>query len=329
MLGRANAAAGGQKGLFDRIAWFEALHGACLAEHAPLIGEASDESGNKAWLFLVRKGPVLASMAHWYSFSWRPVWGGKPDEDDKARLLGALGAGLKNHGARLALSPVPAADNCAETLGTALARSGWLVTRHASSHNHWLEPAGRSFAAWWADRPGALRSTVQRKGKKGLVALSITNRFSDADWADFETVYAQSWKPAEGFPDFLRDWARAEGDAGTLRLGMARIDGAPVAAQFWSCDHGVAYIHKLSHIAGHDALSPGTLLTHALFAHAFDVDKVARIDFGTGDDGYKRDWMDHSAPLMTIAAFDPRQAATWPALARHGLSRLAARLRDR
>ena len=112
-----------------------------------------------------------------------------------------------------------------------------------------------------------------------------------------------------------------------LRLGIARIDGAAVAAQFWTVDHGVAYIHKLAHIAQHDALSPGTLLTHAMFAHVFDIDHATRIDFGTGDDGYKCDWMEHSAPLFTVEAWDLSQLSSWPSFVRATLSRLAARLR--
>ena len=177
----------------------------------------------------------------------------------------------------------------------------------------------------WAARPGALRSTVQRKAKKGLVYLAITSEFTDAAWDDYEAVYAQSWKPREGYPALLREWARDQGAAGTLRLGIARIAGVPVAAQFWTIDDGVAYIHKLAHVAGHDALSPGTLLTHAMFERAF-AECVHRIDFGTGDDGYKRDWMEASAPLMTITAWNPRAPAAWSALARALAKRVAARI---
>jgi hypothetical protein len=175
----------------------------------------------------------------------------------------------------------------------------------------------------------ALRSTVQRKAKKALVALEITHEFENAKWDEFEAVYEQSWKPTESHPDFLREWACDEAGAGRLRLGIARIDGNAVAAQFWTVDHGVAYIHKLAHVAGHDALSPGTLLTHELFRHAFDQDHVIRIDFGTGDDGYKRDWMEESAPLMTIRAWDLAQPSSWLSYARFMVSRLAASVRGR
>ncbi|MEQ1687161.1 MAG: GNAT family N-acetyltransferase [Sphingopyxis sp.] len=312
-------------GLFDRADWFETLHAACLANHAPLIAEARDDAGGGVRLFLARKGDSVFALANYYSFSWAPLWRGRPDAAQQSALLRSIALSLKLHAPKLWFAAIPAADGSADTLAKALRDAGWVVDVQPSSHNHWLDTKGRSFADWWAMRPGALRSTVQRKAKKRLVALSIADQFSDSDWDDYETVYRQSWKPPEGFPDFLREWARSAGAAGTLRLGIARIDGAPVAAQFWTCEAGTAYIHKLAHVSGHDALSPGTLLSHAMFAHAFDVDKVARIDFGTGDDGYKRDWMEDSAALMTIRAWDPHQPTAWTSMARHMLSRLVAK----
>jgi hypothetical protein len=262
-------------------------------------------------------------MANWYSFAWQPVFDTVPD-DQRGAALTAMFAGLRTRANRLTLAPVPTENGVAAMVQAALNTAGWTTHVDNDGHNHWLDTDGRTFDTWWAQRPGALRSTVQRKGKKGLVALTITDRFDDAHWDAYEAVYQQSWKPAEASPAFLRSWARAEADNGCLRMGLAHVDNVPVAAQFWTCDAGVAYIHKLAHVSGHDALSPGTLLTHALFAHAFDVDRVRRIDFGTGDDGYKRDWMERSAPLSTIHAWDSRQPAAWPNLLRHRLSRLAA-----
>jgi Acetyltransferase (GNAT) domain len=317
-------AALGQHHAFDRIDWYEALHGACLADHAPLIAHVGADAGD-LWLFLAaREGRVIA-LSNYYSFAWRPVWRGPV----RADLADALARELQARAAVLELGPLPEDDGSAATIADALRRAGWVVDVTATGANHWLDTQGRSFAEWWAARPGALRSTVQRKAKKRLVTLTIHEDFSDALWDDYEAVYNASWKPPESYPDFIRSWAKREAAQGTLRLGIARIDGVAVAAQFWIVDDGVAYINKLAHVAGHDALSPGTLLTHALFQRTFDVDRVSRIDFGTGDDGYKRDWMEQSAPLMTVRAWDPRQAKAWPELAKHLVKRVAARVSPR
>jgi Acetyltransferase (GNAT) domain len=324
-LGRPDGLGGGQHHLFDRIDWFEALHATWLADTAPLIARASAE-GRSLWLFLVGRGTSVAAMSHWYSFAWRPIWSSAQPNADLALHVARS---LKSKAATLELAPLPQEDGSAAMMADALRSAGWLVDVVEAGANHWLDTQGRSFDEWWAERPGALRSTVQRKGKKGLVALEILTHFDDAVWAEYEAVYAASWKPEEELPDFLRDWARREGEAGTLRLGIARIDGVAVAAQYWSVDDGVAYIHKLAHVSGHDALSPGTLLTHALFRHAFDVDRVRRIDFGTGDDGYKRDWMEASAPMMKVQAWNPAHPAAWPGIAKLLAKRVAAQLRSR
>jgi CelD/BcsL family acetyltransferase involved in cellulose biosynthesis len=41
--------------------------------------------------------------------------------------------------------------------------------------------------------------------------------------------------------------------------------------------------------------------------HALDVDKVREVDYLTGDDPYKRNWMSHRRERWGIAAFDPRR----------------------
>jgi hypothetical protein len=318
----------GQHHLFDRLDWFEALHAGIYGDQQPIAARVKQDQAS-LWLMLRHDGHCLRSLAYWYSFAWRPLWQGNPDRETKLALCTRAAKDLKHKAAKLALDPVPEEDGSAEILCQALSAAGWTVRREATGHNHWLETRGRSFAEWWAERPGALRSTVKRKANKGLVAIEVHTEFQDRLWDEFEAVYADSWKPPESHPTFLRDWANRESTAGSLRLGIARVDGKAVAAQFWSIDDGVAYIHKLSHISGLDALSPGTLLTHRLFELAFDKDKVERIDFGTGDDGYKRDWMEQSGHLTTIIAWDAKQPAAWPSLAKHCLSRVAARLSGR
>ena len=103
--------------------------------------------------------------------------------------------------------------------------------------------------------------------------------------------------------------------AGALRLGLAYIEGKPVAAQFWTVENGTALIHKLAHDERHMQASPGTLLSAALFQHVIDVDRVNLIDFGTGNDAYKAEWMDDVRERYRLEMFWPNHPANWPYIA--------------
>lgn len=312
-------------GLFDRALWFDGLHRHCLAAQAPHIAYAADH-GEAVKLYLIDNGRSgHQAMANWYSFIWRPVFGGCPDEKRKRELLATAARKLARQTHRVVVSPVPDEDGSASLLAETFAVAGWLVIRTPCDENHVLHVGGRSFDEYWAARPGQLRSTVKRKGNRGVVDLRIETRFSAASWLDYEAIYVRSWKPEEGNPEFLRWLAGREAEAGRLRLGIASIDGVAVAAQFWTVENGTAYIHKLAHDERHIQVSPGTLLTHALFAHVIETDKVDLVDFGTGNDPYKRDWMEDVRPRYRLEMLWPRAPLAWPYMARHRMAGLAAR----
>lgn len=301
---------GSQRAPFDRLEWWRALHELCLPGEQPLLALAGEDEARCALALMRRPGSgQLRSLANWYSFWSGPVFSGGGET-----LLPGLARDLTRHARRISLAPIAETD--AAQVGAAFAAAGWSVRADQTDVNHRVDLAGRSFADYWAARPGRLRETVRRKAARGLVELRIAERFDPADWADYEAVYARSWKPEEGSPAFLRGFAQAEGQAGTLRLGLAHIDGRPVAAQLWTVEAGTAYIHKLAHDEAAKAHSPGTLLSHALFAHAIDRDRVHGIDFGTGDDAYKRDWMEQVRPMLRLDMHRPRDPRTWPTLLR-------------
>lgn len=299
---------------FDRIEWWQGLSDRCGL--TPLVAVATD-GGSRAALALTRQGKELRSLANWYSFRVRPV--ATPGEEE--RMLTALARDLARQSPRVELSPLPDDAGEATLLAKAFRAAGWLVFVDPCDVNHVLPVNGRSFAGFLAERPGPLRTTLKRKA--GKVDVTITDRFDPAEWQAYEEIYGQSWKPEEGSPAFLRDFAQAEGAAGRLRLAIARHDGRPVAAQFWTVEGGTAFIHKLAHTQDSRALSPGTTLSAALFERVIDVDKVDLVDFGTGDDPYKRDWMEQIRIRYKIEAFRPLSPGNWPAIAVRTLRRLA------
>jgi hypothetical protein len=291
---------------FDRLAWWMGLQRFCAM--APMLARDGDDL---AVLPLARVEDGLAGLANWYTFRLRPLV--SPGADGPALLTG-IARSLRRRAPRVTLSHLPDEHREATVTARAFRAAGWWVDMQPCDINHYLDLRGRSFADYLATRPGPLRTTLKRKGKK--VACEVHRTFADAIWADYEAVYAASWKGEEGSMPFLRNFAREEAEAGRLRLGIARVDGRAVAAQLWTVEDGTAFIHKLAYVEEAKPLSPGTCLSAALFEAVIDGDRVAHVDFGTGDDPYKRDWMEAQRPRWRMVAMDPRRPGQWIAIAR-------------
>lgn len=301
-----------QPSLYDRLDWFRLLHA-----HVPPAGKLNvwrARDGDKAaWLFLAVEGKKASAYAAWYSLRFNGI-----GEND---VMTPLAEAIRSSGiAELELAPI----EDPEPLAAAFRAASWRVTLTEKTGNWRVATEGEDFAAYWAKRPGQLRSTAKRKAKAAGLEITIFDHFDEAAWAAYEEVYRASWKPEEGSFPFLRALAEQEGAAGTLRLGVARKEGQPVAVQLWLVENGEATIHKLAYREDMKELSPGTILGEAMFRRAIDQDRVSIIDYGTGDDAYKRDWMAERRPLWRLQAFNP---GTFRGLA--GAARaLAGRLRN-
>lgn len=308
----------GEDGPFARAEWFALL---AQGASAPLFAVA--RAGDQAVaLALQENGCRLEALSNWYAFSFAPLATCGISAVQRSLLIKALARDLAGRCSHLRLAKVPEERGEAADLAAALRHAGWLVCARPCETNHILRLEGRDYAQYLATRPGQLRSTIRRRGKH--LSIQISTRFQAQDWAIYEDIYAQSWKPAEGDPALLRRFAEAESLAGRYRLGLARHEGDPVAAQFWSVDGTSAFIHKLAYRASAAALSPGTVLSAALAAHVIDKDRVEMIDFGTGDDPYKKDWMEAKRRRWHLTGLRPADPRNWPLMARLA----ARRIRD-
>ena len=319
-----------QPRLFDRLDWFRRIIRHSPRSLAPLVARAASD-GKLAWLMLASpEHGQLAALTNWYTMAFAPVFAGEPDDVRKQIMLTAIAkrlAAMRDGASRVSLEPVARGDATSAMLAGAFRKAGWLVFVDQVSTSWTANVAGLSFDEYWATRPGQLRSTVKRKGGKADFDIIIYDRFDEHAWAEYEQIYADSWKSEEGSAEFLRETALHEGDAGCLRLGLCSIDGVAVAAQYWTVEGGVAHIHKLAYRQSAKEFSPGTLLSEAMFRHVIDVDHVQTIDFGTGDDAYKADWMDESMPLDRVRAYHPRRLHGLTGAARAFAGTLVARAR--
>jgi hypothetical protein len=204
-----------------------------------------------------------------------------------------------------------------------------FIAKPFFSWGTWFEPTrGRDFESYFASRPSVLKNTFRRK----YAALQKIARVDFRAYgpieefiADYDDVYRRSWKVPEPFPDFIPALMRMAAAKGALRYGVLEIDQRPVAAQFWIVWKGRAVIYKLAYDEKWSAFSPGTLLTMGMIRHVLTEDRPDEINFGRGDDDYKKLWMSRRRELWGIEAANPRTA--------RGFSRAVgvagANLRDR
>lgn len=300
---------------FDRIEWWRNLADSCGI--LPLIAVARERK-DCAVLPLMRQRRTIVGLGNWYTFRLAPI---VTPGANAPRLLTELAEDLAGQAPRITLDKLSESD--AEVLAHAFRSSGWSVWKERCDSNHILELNGRSFADYLAGRPGPLRTTLKRKG--GKVDVTLYRTFDAQAYDAYEDIYRNSWKPEEGSPAFLRRFAQEEGKAGRLRMALGFADGRPVAAQFWTVENETAFIHKLAHREDAKALSPGTTLSAALFEEVIDRDRVALVDFGTGDDAYKRDWMEVIRPRYRLDMMRSAWPGNWPPIVRNALRRLRPR----
>jgi CelD/BcsL family acetyltransferase involved in cellulose biosynthesis len=209
------------------------------------------------------------------------------------------------------LAPMAPESRSYQALVTALRKCGLPVFEFFCFENWYLSPVP-SWAQYIASRSGQLRSTLKRKSAKFLDAggsfelLTAPDQVSEGASAYLQ-VYSGSWKQPEPFPDFIPGLMETYARRGELRLGIARVQGRPVAVQLWLVNQGRAEIHKLAYDEAYKNLSPGSLLTAFMMRHAIEQDKVQAIDYLIGSDDYKRDWMSSRRERWGVVAYNPRR----------------------
>ena len=313
--------------VFETEAWFANLlaHGFEQAPHQHRIVPLND-SGACLHLMQQTSGAPLASLANYYSCLYGPVGmaGGvhgfaSVDWQAVAQLL------RQSPGSAVVqLQPLDADSAWLAALQEGLRAAGYWTDRFFCSGN-WYQPVPEGgFGAYWQQRPSALRHSMERGrrrlDKAGAWRIDIQTDVSaglEQALAAYQTVYAQSWKAPEPCPDFMPELIRTAAREGWLRLGVLWLDEQPLAAQVWLVYGGKANIYKLAYARGAEKFSAGTVLTQALMAHAMDVDQVQEVDYLSGDDAYKADWMALRRERVGLVAFDRRRLRGLLAAGRH------------
>lgn len=285
--------------------WFQRTWEHSSPRMKPLIVRAR-AGQSEAWLFLARTRPNRATaLVGEHSAHFAPVYPGNPDDAMKRALLRGMARRLKLFGiGRITLEPLLAED--AAVLRQAFRHAGWTVADRPGADNFLLDVAGRSFEDYWEACSARLHEQI-----------AAGSRHLHVEIADLITP--QLWEEVEllGGPDpFLRALAQDASVDRTLRLGVARVGEAPVAAQLWTIEDGSASNHWRVQDREARHLFPASELTASMLRYLINVDHARVVDFGNGKESDLADWADQRRPLRRLELFNPRIASAWgPALA--------------
>ena len=299
----------GREALFTSKPWYQAFLAAGLQPDAkPVFLVLNGTNGPRAVLpceRTARGDPSVSSLTSFYSCDFRPLIA----PGDNAAF--DLGWAVAEHLADTAVFGFDSLDSTWPGLTPfldGLARPGRMLLRYAHFGRWWEDLQGRTFDQYLAARDGALREVVRRKTGRlerdgatfTMIGPASAPAKVEAGIADYETIYAASWKEAEPFPAFQPTLMRKLAEAGWLRLALCHQSGRPIAAQLWVVVGGAATVLKLAHDREFDKQSPGTVLTAFAIRTVMEQDHIGRLDFGRGDDPYKRGWATRRTPHIGV-----------------------------
>ena len=322
----------GRRHFFLSLPWFRNFVGTALDEGCSLrvygIGQA-------AGMFLACSSPPsrkLSAATNYYScfFALHLSSSG----EHTLVTLQALAQAIRAERPRwdtVEIQPLDVNSEGFTALERAFRRAGFMVQSFFCFGNWYLPVNGRSFAEYMESLPSVLKNTLSRKRKKleksGRAAIRVITGGEDLEAAieAYTKVYLASWKRPEPYPEFMLGLIRTCAAMGTLRLGLVYVDGEPAAAQLWIVHHGSALIYKLAYDERFADFSVGTILTATLMQHVLEVDKVDEVDYLSGDDAYKKDWMSHRRERWGLLAMNPRTLPGLLAISRHVGGRMMKR----
>lgn len=315
--------------LFDSEAWYDTVLTAAMPPDAAprfVLCHAGATAVVLVPMQSQRHGHALSSLTTLYTCRYQPLCDAAAD----TMALRAAFTAFARYCRQWATVRLDALDSNAPwiaALHDGAAAAGLSVRRFDHFGNWHERVAGQGWADYLASRPGSLRETIRRRttraARSGARFELVTGGTAlEPGIGAYQSVYARSWKPDEPFPQFNPTLIRAMAAKGLLRLGIYWQDNHPIATQLWILDRGKAMVLKLAHDEAMKADSPGTVLTAWILRHLFETEQVADIDFGRGDDPYKRLWARERRQRIGLVLVNPRHPRGLAFLGRHALGRL-------
>ncbi len=253
---------------------------------------------------------MIESVSNYYTSLFSPIYTDKfLLETVFAQILIFINENRPNHDGIL-LKPLAKDSVSFNIILRVLKKQGYSCDNFFCFGNWYYKVQEKNYNQYVFNLPSKLRNTIKRKYRKlqqkSSFRLEILTDVDDiiSRLPDFSNVYNKSWKRSEPYPDFIKNLVTLFAKQGFIRLGMIYLDNKPVATQIWIVMNNVASIYKLAYDPAYKNLSVGTVLTSMLMQYVIDTDSVAEIDYLTGDDPYKKDWMSLRRERWGIIAYN-------------------------
>lgn len=300
--------------IFFSLAWLENLKDSLQHDKQSML-LASVVEGDQVLAILPLKtqdGKHLTGLTHFYSSLLSVMM----VPENQQSIVKCLAKGLDGMTIEsLQLDPVAENDDVIEQLRLALESMGYQSHRRFRFYNWVHQLQGQSFDRYMASRPSRVKNTISRKQRKlarehDYDIRLYTSQDLGQGLADYNSVYRASWKANEQHEAFVENVVKSLAVEGWLRLAVLYIGSQPVAAQLWFVVHKRASIFKLVYDQSWKQYSPGTILTGYLMQYVIENDDVEEIDFLTGNDAYKQDWMSQRRQRFSWSFFKPRRPSS-------------------
>jgi len=299
--------------------WFETLQATALADDQTLLlAGVLDRDRLLALLPLVAlDGANLTSVRHRYT----PLYSLLLVEGDRPAVLACLVEGLKALPMdSLQLEPVAEDDRNILALQEAMQSAAYVCHRHFRFYNWFHRTRGQSFEDYMQQRPARVRNTIARKRRQlerdhGYAIRMFRGPEVQQGLRDYHRAYRASWKAHEQYRALLDALAVNLAVHDWTRLAVLYVADKPAAAQLWFVAQRKANIFRLAYDEDWKRYSPGSILTEYLMEYVIDGDRVEEIDFLTGNEPYKQDWMSQRRERCgLIFSRTPRPLGRWNAL---------------
>jgi len=310
-----------QGSIFLTIPWFKNLEETVFSPNTINIYALEDENGYPQLIFPCLKsadfifgvkGTSSKGLNNYYSSHFSPIYDQSTNEETQLKSFNALIRNIKslNQYDMLDYSQLDNEDISFSQVAHALKSSKFTTEPYFCFGNWYLKLNNRSFEEYYNSLSSKLRNTIKRKTNK--LSKEQTYRIETIENEtelhkyidDYNKIYHKSWKNKEPYPDFIPGLVTTAAREGWLRMGILYVNDIPAASQLWLIYKGTANIYKLAYDEDFSKYSVGSILSKYLFEIAIDKDKVHTIDYLTGDDSYKRDWMSHRRERWGIRAYN-------------------------